>query len=266
MRVLVKVGGAQLENEEGLSDFVASVARARDAGHELVLVHGGGNQIRALARRLGLAESYHAGLRVTDSDTAEVVLMVLGALNKRVVHALESAGVRAVGITGADGSTFHARKERRFDRDLGYVGAVVDVDPRLCESLLASGFLPVVATPAPLAADDDAPRDRFYNVNADLAAAPVAAALGARAVVFLTDVTAVLDADERPIVRLSARRSAELAASGAIRGGMLPKIEAAFAALASNPDAYVVIAPAHGPNAVLRALEGDAGTRVVHED
>lgn len=263
-RILVKVGGAQLEQPGPRADLCRSVAAARDAGLELVLVHGGGNQIRELVRRLGLPESYHNGLRVTDAATADVVLMVLaGLVNKELVHALETIGVRACGLSGADGATFRATKLRDDAVDLGYVGAVGRTDVRLVDLLLRDGFLPVIATAAPLQAGEDAPGDRFYNVNADLAAGPLSRAVRADALLFLTDVPAVLDADKKRIPELSPSAAAELRLAGVIHGGMIPKVDAALAALAANPGATVKIAPAVGLDAVRRALSAEVGTRFV---
>jgi acetylglutamate kinase len=263
--MLLKVGGAQLEQAEARTALAGSILQARRTGIEIVLVHGGGNQIRSLGKRLGIPERYVEGLRVTDAATAEVVLMVLaGLVNKELVAALEAEGLRAVGLCGADGSTFSAVPERRH-ADLGYVGAVGGCDPRLVDNLLSEGFVPVLSTVAPLRSTEDAPRDRFYNVNADLAAGPLSKAFGASALLFLTDVPAVLDGDGAEIAELSVERCAELRAAGVIRGGMIPKVEAALAALAENPGALVKIAPAAGRNAVLAALDPAVGTRFVAE-
>jgi acetylglutamate kinase len=290
MRILAKVGGAQLEEPAARASLCDSVARARAAGHEVVLVHGGGNQIRSYVRALRLDERYHAGLRVTDAATADVVLMVLcGLVNKELVHALQSAGVPACGMSGADGATFHARKlvveavhsadpgqsvsgvssggNRASSEtvDLGYVGHIADVDGRLVETLLGQGYVPVIATAAPLAADDTASADHFYNVNADMAAGPLARALDCDALVFLTDVEGVLDGDRARIATLTPERCAKLRAGGVVHGGMIPKTDAALAALAQNPDALVKIAPAKGEDCLLRALDVATGTRFVND-
>ncbi len=232
MRLLVKIGGAQLEQPAARAELARALAAARAAGHQLVLVHGGGIQIRELVRRLGLPERYHEGLRVTDPATAEVVLQVLcGTVNKEL-------GV-----------------------ELGYVGRVHGVDTQLLETLLAGGFVPAIATTASLAPGLDGPCERFYNINADMAAGPLAAALRCDAVLFLTDVPAVLDADERRIPALDAAGCARLRGAGVIAGGMIPKVEAALEALAAHPGALVKIAPAAGPDCVLQALLPAVGTR-----
>lgn len=261
MRLLVKIGGAQLEQAAARAELAQALARARAAGHELVLVHGGGNQIRELVRRIGLPESYHQGLRVTDAQTAEVVLQVLcGTVNKQLVAALAQAGVRAVGLCGADGGSFGAEPLLAEGVELGYVGRVHTLDTRLLETLLAQGYVPAIATTAPLAADAAGPAEHFYNINADMAAGPIGAALRCDAILFLTDVPAVLDATRQRIAALNASECARLRASGVIAGGMIPKVEAALDALAAHPRSRVKIAPAAGPDCVLQALSPAVGT------
>ncbi len=270
MRVLVKVGGAQLDTAEGRRGLAAALAQAIERGHRPILVHGGGPQIAALGRRLGVEERRWRGLRITDAATAEAVQLALaGGVNKTLVQALVAAGLPAVGLCGADGGLIAARRVRGVDPsgaevDLGYVGEPAEVRGALIETLLAGGFLPVIATVAPEAgAPGDAP---LLNINADQAAGPLARACAAQAVLFLTDVPAVLDADGRPLADLDPARSAELEAAGVISGGMLPKVAAALAAVDAAPAARVVIAPGRGADgsgrgAVLDALEGRTGTR-----
>ena len=265
MRVIVKIGGAQLAGRAERMQLARSVLGARSAGHEIVLVHGGGDQIRALTRRLGIEDRYHAGLRLTDAPTAEAVLFVLGGqVNRTLVRSLEAAGVPAVGLTGADGSTFSARRIASDGVDLGFVGEVAEVRPALVESLLAAGYVPVLATIAPRDPGDDGggADEPFYNINADMGAGPLACALAADALVFLTDVPGVRDETGATLARLTPEDCDELVARGAIRGGMLPKIQAARAALAECPQAHVAIAPAAGEGALVAALESRSGTLV----
>jgi acetylglutamate kinase len=264
MRILVKIGGAQLEQPGPRRQLCTALRRAKDRGHELIVVHGGGNQIRTLGKALGIEERYHDGLRVTDARTAEVVLMVLGGLvNRTLVQALQRAGLSAVGLTGADGGTFTARRLVVPDVDLGFVGTVDRVDPRFVATLLRTGHVPVLATVAPAATDagadagDEAP---FFNINADLGAGPLCRAFGCNVLLFLTDVPGVLGADAAVIPRLGHADCDRLVATGVARGGMLPKLEAARQAVRENPDALVKIAPATGPDAVLSALGADVGT------
>lgn len=261
MRILVKIGGAQLEQPEARAALCGAIARARGEGHELVLVHGGGNQIRTLTRALGLPEHYHDGLRVTDARTAEVVLMVLGGLvNRTLVAALQRHGVDALGLCGADGGTFTASRLERPGVDLGFVGTVAAVQPGLVERLLAAGVVSVLATVAPGPAGDAEP---FFNLNADHAAGPLCRAFDCGALLFLTDVPGVRGADGRRLPRLTPAMCEQLVADGVATGGMLPKLDAALRALRDNPQALVKIAPADAPDAVLGALRADVGTRFV---
>jgi acetylglutamate kinase len=264
VRILVKIGGAQLEQHAPRAQLCQALAAARRAGHELIVVHGGGNQIRALGKALGLAERYHDGLRVTDAKTAEVVLMVLaGSVNRTLVAALQRAGLSAVGICGADGGTFTARPLVKPGVDLGFVGAVDAVRPRLVLELLAAGHVPVLATVAPgavspgIGADGSEP---FFNLNADLAAGPLCRAFGCDALLFLTDVPGVLDGRKQRLASLTPAQSAQLVSTGVATGGMLPKLDAALLARRENPRALVKIAPADAPDAVLAALGAGTGT------
>ncbi len=266
MRILVKIGGTQLEDDGARHDLALSIAAAQAAGHSVVLVHGGGNQIRTWTRRLGLTDDYTDGLRHTDADTAEVVTAVLGGLvNKQLVQTLEAVGVRAVGMCGVDGSSFTANKLTPGGRDLGYVGRIENVQPTLIESLVEAGVVPVVATIAALAPGAQGERGRLYNINADMAAAPLAQALHAEAVLFLTDVSAVLDKDRNRIATLTPADCTLLRDNGTLTGGMLPKLSAACEAVRLAPTALVTIAPAAGPDSVLRALKPGIGTRIQPE-
>ncbi len=267
-RLCVKIGGAQLEQPEARATLCAALRRAVDAGHEPIVVHGGGNQIRVLTKALGIEDRYHDGLRITDAATAAVALKVLaGEVNKALCASLLDAGLRAVGLCGVDGGLFGARRHAPDGADLGYVGTVASVDRSLTDTLCAAGFVPVLATLAPLATGEDGPRDHLYNINADHAAGPLAAALGCEAMLFLTDVPAVLDADRQPLRRLTPADCAALRQSGVLYGGMIPKVDSALGALhdlaATNPDALVKIAPAAGQDAVLAALDDTVGTRFV---
>ena len=261
MRILLKIGGAQLADAPSRAALAQAIRAAREAGHELAIVHGGGDQVRALGRRLGLADRYHQGLRVTDSETAEVVLMVLGgAVNRRLVASLVAGGVPAIGLSGADGGLFGARKFTPKGVDLGFVGEIARTEPRVLSALTTQGFVPVIATVAPLAASERGDDSRFYNINADQAAAPLARAFRADALLFLTDVPGVLR-DGALVSVLDPALCADLEARGVIAGGMLPKVAAGLAAARENPDAVVKIAPVGGTNAVLAALADEVGTR-----
>lgn len=261
MRVVVKIGGAELAQDAARTAFCMALRTALQAGHEIILVHGGGAQIRALTERLGLETLTREGLRVTDSATAEAALMVLGgSVNRRLVRSLEHAGVAAVGLTGADGSVYSAIPHKPDGVDLGWVGSIGSVQPKLIDHLLSGGYVPVLATVAPRAEVDAEP---FFNINADMGAGPLCRALKCDALVFLTDVPGVLDKRGKLILELDREHCEHLEQSGVLQGGMLPKVRAALAAMQENPCAQIRIAPATGDNSVLAALEGQTGTAFV---
>jgi len=261
LRLLVKIGGAQLAQARARLELAHAVAAARAAGHELLVVHGGGDQIRDASSRLGIQQSYHEGLRVTDGETADVVLQVLGGqVNRTLVAALEQAGLRALGLTGADGGTFWARKHCPQGADLGYVGTIHRVDTALVQALLEISVVPVLATVAPLAPELPGDREHFYNINADHACGPLARAFGVDAVLFLTNVPGVVDRGGHLFQELGTAKCGSLVADGVIATGMIPKVEAALEAATEHGCGLVKIAPAQGENAVLHALAPGVGT------
>lgn len=268
MRILVKIGGAQLEQPAPRKQLCAAIKAAKDEGHEIVVVHGGGNQIRQVGSQLGVQDRYHEGLRITDAQTAEVVLMVLGGtVNKNLVQSLAHQGLKAVGLTGADGNTFAAKPLVKAGVDLGYVGSIDTVDGALVESLLQSGIVPVIATVAPgptttpgatTTPGDDQP---FFNINADHAVAPLGRALDCDAILFLTDVEGVLDGEGVLMPLLTDNDCQRLIKTGVAAGGMQPKLESARLAAHENPHAIVKIAAASGDDCVLAALRDGSGSR-----
>lgn len=261
MKLLLKVGGAAIETDAGRRALAQSVRAARELCHQVMVVHGGGRQIAELTARLGLQERRHEGLRITDAATADAVLMVLGgSTNRQLVAAFEAEGVPAVGITGADGSSFAVRRSHADGVDLGYVGEVIRIRRGLIDTLVDNDYVPIIATVAPLADTEPGPRDRLYNINADLAAGPLAQALGADTLVFLTDVEGVRGADGRRIATLSAQVAHELRVAGVIAGGMIPKVDAALAAAQAAGATLVRIASFEA--GLLAALEPGAGTTI----
>ncbi len=267
MRIVVKIGGAQIEEAAARESFGRALTGALAAGHELFVVHGGGNQIRELSARMGLAERQVEGLRVTDAQTAPLVLMVLaGLVNRRLVASLASVGVPAVGLCGADGAIFDARKLRPGGADIGFVGEILHVRTQLLEALAFSGWVPVIATVAPLAAGESDDSSEFYNINADQAAAPLSRALEADALLFLTDVPGVLGDEGELLSDLTPERCRELRERGVVRGGMLPKVAAALEGARALPLGIVKIAPGQGDDAVLAALSPSAGTRFLDRE
>jgi acetylglutamate kinase len=213
-------------------------------------------QIGAFSQRLGLEPRFRDGLRVTDGELADVVLMVLaGSVNRTLVRAFEDGGQHACGLTGADGGFFDA-EELEPGSGLGFVGRIAAVRPQLVEQLLSAGFLPVIASVAPRPGNASEP---FFNINADMAAATLAQALDADALLFLTDVAGVMNGEGEVLPELDHEQCARLAQAGELRGGMQPKIEAA---LSVATDLRVKIASGRGPQCVLNALLDGAGTNV----
>jgi acetylglutamate kinase len=246
----MKVGGRLVETDAGSRVLAAAVSRflASPAGAAgVVIVHGGGAQVSALGRRLGLDAAFHEGQRVTDPDTLRLVSMVLsGEVNKRIVRALLGAGVRSAGMSGEDGGTILA--EVAQEGALGRVGRVDAVDTTLIHALLRGGWVPVVS-PVSLGTDGAA-----LNVNADGAAVALAVALAAGRLLFLSDVPAVRDGAGVEVLTLTTSDAERLVRSGAADGGMIPKLAAAREALAGGVGEVRV--------GSLGALAG-GGTRVV---
>jgi acetylglutamate kinase len=252
----VKYGGNAMATPGGSDPTLAEVAQLWREGVRLVLVHGGGPEIdRALAER-GIVTERIEGLRVTDGATLDVTEAVLcGTLNKRIVRACSALGLPAAGISGQDGGLFvAARATSANGGDLGYVGEISACDPRVVETLLLAGFLPIVA---PLAVSSDG--RHAYNVNADLAAAALAAALRACAFVSITNVARIFRDPDDPasgIDRLSLDEAIAFAGSAACRSSMKPKLLAAVKAVAAGAAAsYVCDAK---PGAIRAALAGNA--------
>jgi len=243
--LVMKIGGS-VQGEEGAALDV--VATLNDSGHSLVVVHGGGPLATEWAGRLGLATRFVRGLRVTDAATRDVALATLtGLANSRIVAALIARGVPAVGLSGIDGGMLRAERE---DGDLGLVGRVALVDSALLEELLEAGRVPVVA-PAALDKKDG----EVLNVNGDAAAGALAASLGARLLVFVTDVPGVRSKDGKVIASLDATRAKALVDDGTIEGGMVPKVEACL--IAANAGCRAAIVAARGADAIERLLTGE---------
>lgn len=246
---VVKLGGTTLAEQRQVLAEVAAVARTRP----VVLVHGGGKRMTEWLERLGVQTRFENGLRVTDPAALEVAAAVLrGVVNSELVAALRDLGCDAVGLSGVDGGLLIGQRLP----DVGLVATVVGVRRDLLDSLLVAGQVPVVA---PLARDEEG---LVCNVNADDAAAGIAAGLGARQLVLMTDVDGVRDAGGRKLDAIGAAEAEALIADGTISGGMVPKVRAALAALAWE-GAEAVIADGAAPGALVRALEDPSfGTRV----
>lgn len=243
---VVKYGGHAMGDPERQRDFAEDMVLLKAVGINPVVVHGGGPQIGAMLKRLGVESQFVNGLRVTDRETAQIAEMVLaGSINKEIVSWISAAGGRAVGISGKDAGLVIAEKiqgreadplkgiERHVD--LGFVGEPVSVDPRLIESLCADGIIPVIA-PVGIGLDG-----HTYNINADTMAGAIAARLGASRFFLLTDVAGVLDKQGELMTDLNPARIAELRADGTISGGMIPKLETCVNAVEAGVDAAVIL-------------------------
>lgn len=224
MKVVVKIGGAALENEDTLRSCSRAVVELTQGGHHVAVVHGGGGALTRTLQKMGKQSEFVNGLRITDAETRDMALMVLsGLVNKKLVAAIGAAGKPAIGLSGGDGGSFRARKKE--EPDLGFVGEVVGSDPRWIEAIWSQGGIPVIASLAVGATGE------YYNINADQMAAACAVACRASALIFLTDVPGVKDADGSVIRWLSLPMISQMVASSLVSGGMLPKLEACKHAL-----------------------------------
>ncbi len=230
---------------------LSDLGRLRAEGFGPVLVHGGGNAINALLKKMGQEAKFNNGLRVTDLPTLAAVMMTLrGQINSELVAALNQANpdFSAIGLSGVDGRLLEARRETSRG-DIGLVGEVVKVNPAVLLMALNAGFVPVIA---PLAMALDEPESAIYNINGDNAAAHIAAAIATEVCVFLTDVPGVLDSQKQTIPRLNPTEAHKLIEEGVISGGMIPKIHSALTALQGAK--RVLIIDGRSPNALYRAV------------
>jgi acetylglutamate kinase len=242
---VVKYGGHAMGDPAAAEDFAEDIVLLQAVGINPVVVHGGGPQIGAMLKKLGVDSAFVGGLRVTTKETADVAEMVLGAINKQIVGWIAAEDGRAVGLSGKDAGLVIARKveHRPADRnvgiernvDLGFVGEPVRVDRAIIDTLSAAGVIPVIAPIAPDATG------QTYNVNADTMAGAIAAALGAARLFLLTDVAGVLDRDGALLTDLTPDAVAALHADGTVSGGMIPKLETCVAAVQAGVGAAVIL-------------------------
>ena len=253
--VVIKLGGHAMGSDEAMEGFARDVVLMRQVGVNPVVVHGGGPAINAMLGRLQIETTFVDGKRVTDEATVEVVEMVLsGAINKRIVQAINRQGGKAVGLSGKDADLMVCDPA---DARLGYVGRPAEMNTHVLRALFEGGMIPVIA---PLGAGRDG---ETFNVNGDTAAGAIAGALKADRLLLLTDVAGVKDASGAVVTELSPTRIREMVGSGEIAGGMIPKTETALSAMEDGVRA-VVILDGRAPNACLLELytEGGAGTIV----
>ncbi|HYI07703.1 MAG TPA: acetylglutamate kinase [Thermoanaerobaculia bacterium] len=234
MTTVIKLGGSLLDDAARRDGALRRIAARWNAGEDLVLVHGGGKHIDAALAQAGIAKKTHAGLRITDEATLQIVVSVLGGtVNKMLVSELTKLGVRAAGISGCDGATLVAAQHPPIDGvELGHVGQVTHANRALISAMLTYGTLPVVSS---IAIGSDG---ALYNVNADSAAAAMAVAVGAGELLFITDVAGLLDGDGNVVPRLHAADAETFI--GNVTGGMKPKLQAALNALTSGVPAITI--------------------------
>ena len=265
--IVVKYGGNAM-SDTGAHDFAQDIVLMKQTGIDPVVVHGGGPQIGAMLKKLGIESTFIDGLRVTDEAAVEVVEMVLtGSINKRIVTGINAAGGRAVGLSGKDGNLVIARKlamtrvnpqtGAREAVDLGFVGEPDVVNPEVLHSIMKSETIPVIA---PIGVGR---KGETFNINADTVAGAVASSLRAERLILLTDVEGVLDQDKKLIPTLSVREARGLIADGTISGGMIPKIQTAIDAVEGGVNAAVIL-DGRIPHVLLLELftEHGAGTLI----
>lgn len=244
--VVIKFGGNAMVDDALKNSFARDIVLMKLVGINPIVVHGGGPQIGNLLKRLNISTEFVDGMRVTDSETMDVVEMVLGGqVNKEIVHLINIHGGKAIGLTGKDGDFIHAKKIdlRKFSTDshaselidLGHVGEVSSIDPSVVNMLCQSDFIPVIA---PIGVGDDG---RSYNINADLVAGKVAEVLKAEKLLLLTNTAGILDKDSHLLTGLSITDIDDLTKNGTIAGGMIPKTQCATDALKAGVSSVHII-------------------------
>lgn len=247
MKLVIKLGGSLLVEVDRRTLLLQQLLHLRGQGHQCLLVHGGGKLLTAYLEARGIPSHFVQGLRITDAQTRDAALKVLGGfLNKRLVVEIQKLGGRALGICG-DAGVVIARKSAPHGIDLGYVGDVEHVDGAMLSQLHALGLIVVMASLAP------DPQGEFYNINADVLAASCAAALQAERLIFLTDVEGVLDAAGNRVPTLSRSDIDTLIRQGTINGGMLPKLRSCLMALEKGVK-RVRIVPGQREGSLLAAI------------
>ncbi|MGN0423946.1 MAG: acetylglutamate kinase [Acetatifactor sp.] len=219
--IVVKYGGSAMSNEELQKNVIKDVTLLKLVGFKPIIVHGGGKEISRWVSKVGKEAKFVNGLRVTDAETMEIAEMVLNKVNKSLVAMVQELGVKAVGISGKDGGLLTVEKKYSDGQDIGYVGEITKVDPKVLYDLLEKDFLPIVA---PIGMDENF---ETYNINADDAACAIAKAVSAEKLAFLTDIEGLYkDINDKSsfISRLSASEADALINGGFIGGGMLPKL------------------------------------------
>ena len=254
---VVKIGGATLGSHDAA---LADIVELQRRGIPLVIVHGGAKVVSSWLERQGVTTRFVHGERVTDETALEMVAAVLsGLVNKKIVAAINDLGGQAVGISGIDGALIQGRIR---DSEMGYVGNVVKVNTALLDTLLGSGFVPVVSPLSLHSFDRPDGTPLMLNVNGDTVAGEIAAAVGAERLIFLTDVAGISDSSGRFIPALAPDEAEALLVSGVASGGMIPKIKACLRALSNNSTACIIM-DGKKPHALLKEIEGGgSGTTI----
>ena len=269
--IVVKYGGSAMVDEELKRNVVQDVTLLKLVGFKPIIVHGGGKEISKWVEKAGMEPEFVNGLRKTDAATMEIAEMVLGKVNKSLVQMVESLGVNAIGISGKDGGLLKVDKKLSNGQDIGFVGDVKEVNPKILYDLLEKDFLPIVC---PVGMDDDF---NTYNINADDAACAIARAVKAEKLAFLTDIEGVYKDPERKetlISELPVAEARNLIQEGFIGGGMLPKLNNCIDAI-ENGVSRVHILDGRIPHCLLleiftnkgigTAILGDKETKFYHE-
>ncbi len=229
--IVVKYGGSAMSNEELQKNVIKDVTLLKLVGFKPIIVHGGGKEISRWVGKVGKEAKFVNGLRVTDEETMEIAEMVLNKVNKSLVTMVQELGVKAVGISGKDGGLLQVEKKYSDGQDIGFVGEITQVTPKVLYDLLEKDFLPIVA---PIGMDENF---QTYNINADDAACAIARAVNAEKLAFLTDIEGLYkDINDKSsfISRLSATEAERLISEGYIGGGMLPKLNNCTSAIRSG--------------------------------
>lgn len=219
--IVVKYGGSAMVDDELKKQVIQDVTLLKLVGFKPIIVHGGGKEISRWVEKVGMEPNFINGLRVTDEPTMEIAEMVLNKVNKSLVKLVQELGVNAIGISGKDGGLLKVEKKLSAGQDIGFVGEITEVNPKILHDLLEKDFLPIVC---PIGMDDEF---NTYNINADDAACAIARAVAAEKLAFLTDIEGVYKDPDDPatlISELNVTEARELITDGFIGGGMLPKL------------------------------------------
>jgi len=256
--IVIKIGGSSFGKRDPILEDIVALQKK---GRSMVVVHGGGNVVTDWLKKQNVPTQFVRGERVTDLPALEMVTAVLGGLmNKIIVGTINALGGRAVGISGVDGALIQARMAKE---ELGYVGVTARVDTAVLESLLKSGFIPVVSPISYYAVDRPSGAPPMLNINGDPLAGEIAAALQAEKLVFLSDVDGIQDKEGKQISRLNGEQAKELIDSGTASGGMIPKINGCLTALAAGTGSCII--DGRQPHALLNAVEHPAGGTLIEE-